>query len=207
MRRLSRNALRLAFVCLLLVSGLFGTGCVLEKPTSTVLDSFMSFDNASNGVSFKPNSVQDVPFPDTIELFYDKVGLVLVAEYLNGTRIRLPYHFDIGYDFDGEVHWEQNTNRYAVALFDLTGDGVDEVVFAVVAPDGEALSQAEVNVLQFHPPMKGGDMSDPQNWELLSSLQAEGIVGAVNIELKRGAITIPKNYNGLYFKLGFGSSD
>ena len=84
-----------------------------------------------------------------------------------------------------------------------SGDGIDEILFAVIAPDGESMSQVEVNVLQFHPPLRDDDLYRPQNWELASSLKAIGVIGTVNIEFEGPSIKIPRNHRGFYYEMSW----
>ncbi|KAB1441373.1 hypothetical protein [Pseudodesulfovibrio senegalensis] len=168
-----------------------------------VVNEFIPFDAAANGKTYALNKAQVEGYPATLDLFYDQVGLVLVVEFEDGVRVRLPYHFDIGYDFDGEVHWERRTNQYAIKQYDLTGDGIDEILFAVVVADGESMSQVEVNVLRYHPPLMEEDLSRPENWELASSLKADGVMSPVEIVLDGASVRIPKTRRGFYHELSW----
>ncbi len=162
----------------------------------------LTLAEASKGQEMTLETTAVKVFPSKLQIFYEQVSLVLVAEFVNGSRVRLPYRFDLGYETDGEMSWEKKTNQYVLAQQDLTGDGVDEILFAVLVED-QGLHQAQVNVFQYFPPARSEDAGRGENWKLIGNLQALGIAGEPRINLTEGTVTIPRNHRGFYYEISW----
>jgi hypothetical protein len=140
-------------------------------------------------------------YPVKLSVFFDQIDFRFIAEFNNGKSIELKKRFNIGYELD-EVSLPLKSNHYVVAQFDIDGDGIDEFILGVIV-ENSGLKDVQLTIYKFHPPLFEEDLSRAKNLACLGTVEAIGIVGTVNIELKKGAITIPRHHRGFYYKWAF----
>ncbi|TMP21263.1 hypothetical protein CWC02_01685 [Pseudoalteromonas sp. S2721] len=155
-----------------------------------------------NGDILKLNLIKQKfhQYPTKVCAYFEQTDLRFRVYFDKGQSIELPKFFNVGYEeVDEPPSYPKNTNEYIVAQFDIDGDGIDELILGVIDCD-EQIHNVQLSVYKFHPPLFAEDLNRIQNWQSLGTLTAHGIIGAVKIELEKGAICIPRNHRDFYYK-------
>lgn len=141
-------------------------------------------------------------YPVRLFAFFEQTDFRFKANFNNRKSIELNKCFDIGYDVEEEFKFPKKSNQYIIAQFDVDNDGVDEFILGIIDKDS-VLMDVQLTIFKYHPPLLEQDLERVENWEYLGTIKAQGVVGAVNVELKNGSITIPRNHRGVYYKWTF----
>jgi len=159
----------------------------------------LTFKEASDGYDYFPNFPNNKLCPEKIQIFYNQLALDLKAVYSDKTRVRVPYSFDIGYETDGEMQWERNTNKYLLGQYDFDKDGIDEIVFAVQDNKGSD-NGLGICIIKYFQPSSRQSISRTQNWEMIGSFSGKMILGEPIGYILNQSIKIPRNLRGFYYE-------
>lgn len=148
-------------------------------------------------------------YPVRIIAFFEQTDFRFKVGFNTGKSIEIKQCFGIGYEVEGEREFRlpKKSNQYIIAQFDIDGDGdgIDEFILGVI--DGNSvLIDVQLTIYKYYPPLFEQDLERVENLKYLGTIKAQGIVGAVNIELKKGSITIPRHHRGFYYKWAFVNS-
>lgn len=138
-------------------------------------------------------------YPLVAKVFFEQTQLRLVVEFSASVMVDLNPSFRIGNHDDDEVCLPKQTNRYFLAQFDVTGNGIDEIIFGVIdTSNGRA--DIEVLIFEYHPPYLSSDVWRQENWRTFEGLRANAIDGEPKVILEKQVISIPRNFRNFEYK-------
>lgn len=166
------------------------------KVINAIEGSFTDFENGKS-LSLKKQKVPNYPL--IAKVFLEQTQLRLVVEFGTSVRVDLNPSFHIGNYIGDDVRLPKQTNCYFLAQFDVTGNGIDEIIFGVVdSSDGRA--DIEVLIFEYHPPYLPSDVGRQENWRRHEGLRATAIDGEPRVVLEEQAISIPRNFRNFAYK-------
>lgn len=174
------------------------SGCAKINAIEPDFDQLMN----SGGVQINLVTQGFSQYPTRLCAFFEQTNFKFNATFYNGNSIELKNCFSIGYETGEETRSPKKSNQYLIAQFDIDNDSIDELILGVIDNDSVS-TDVELIVYKYHPPLLEQDVTRVENLECIGTLVAHGVVGNVNIELKKGSATIPRNHRGFFYKWAF----
>lgn len=139
-------------------------------------------------------------YPIAIDFYFNQVKFDLDVLFINDLKVKLPFEFPIGSEQTDAGFLEKESNSYFFGQYDFNNDGIDEIIFGVVAVDSDDIPSVAVNIYSYTSPANPKDVTKLKNWTLEYQLVANGILGDVGINFQDRSVTIPRNLRGFYFE-------
>jgi hypothetical protein len=157
-----------------------------------------STEQLASGVELNLVGSEQYISPNRIFTYFNQIATDVAVEFDSGF-VKLPYDFEIGYQ-GSEPRSAQSTNKYIIAAYDFTGDGIEELVFGVAAEqETSSFYNLQVNIFQYYPPALEAHALREENWELVTNYVFEGIrFRNITILAEDRSLTIPLGIRGFF---------